>query len=199
LEQAGGADGRARWLAAGAVFGVVAGVFFALFEMVVAWQMGDGFWMPLRMIGAILIGADALEPTYSLAGAAIAGAVLHMTLSTLYRAVFAGIAAVGGLLSRPVLVAAATVYGLALWLVNFYVIALFAFEWFQDADPLVQFLAHTFVYGSLLGLLLAAVRPAVREARFDELAAQEPLAHERGLEPAELERSPVRERTRTRA
>jgi hypothetical protein len=182
------------WLAAGAVFGLVAGVFFALFEMLAAWQMGDGFWMPLRMIGAILLGADALEPTYSLAGAAIVGSLLHMTLSALYGAVFAGITAVGGLLSRPVLVAAATVYGLALWLVNFYVIASFAFEWFQDADPLVQFLAHTFVYGSLLGLLLAAARPVVRGARFDELAAEEPLTHDRGLEPAEREPRGVRER-----
>jgi hypothetical protein len=193
------ASRRSRtWLAAGAAFGLVAGLFFALFEMVAAWQMGDGFWMPLRMIGAILLGADALEPTYSLAGAAIAGALLHMMLSALYGAMFAAIASVGGLLSRPARVAAATVYGLALWLANFYVVASFAFEWFQDADPLVQFLAHTFVYGSLLGLLLAAVRPAVREARFDELAAEEPLVHERGLEPAERERPRVRERTGTR-
>jgi len=53
-----------------------------------------------------------------------------------------------------VLVASAALYGLALWLVNFYVVAPVAFEWFQDADTLVQFVAHTFLFGTLLGALL---------------------------------------------
>ncbi len=150
-----------RWLTRGALIGAVAGVVFAMFEMIAAWAMGDGFWMPMRMIGAIVLGEGALEPSYSLAGAVTVGALLHIALSALYGAVFGALVAlVPGL--RPslgLLVVAGSVYGLALWLVNFYAIAPVAFEWFQDANVFVQFIAHTFVYGALLGLLLAARLP----------------------------------------
>ncbi len=55
------------------------------------------------------------------------------------------------------LVGAATAYGLLLWLVNFYLIARVAgWDWFPDgADQFWQgFIAHTFVFGSLLGIYL---------------------------------------------
>lgn len=145
------------WVTWGAVLGVVAGVVFAMFEMVAAWALGDGFWMPLRMIGAIVLGDGALEASYSLAGAALAGAALHMMLSAVFGAVFGALAALAPALraSRSVLVGAASLYGLALWLVNFYVLAPVAFEWFQDANPVVQFFAHTFFFGALLGAMLA--------------------------------------------
>ncbi|MDQ3937167.1 MAG: hypothetical protein M3253_00635, partial [Chloroflexota bacterium] len=54
------------------------------------------------------------------------------------------------------LVAWASIAGFALWIVNFYVIApLAGWQWFpNETDPLVQFVAHTFFYGSVLGLYL---------------------------------------------
>jgi hypothetical protein len=156
-----------QWLVPGALLGIVAGVAFALFEMLAAWGMGDGFWMPLRMIGAIVLGEEALQASYSLPGAAAAGAVIHLALSAVFGAGLGLVAALvrGLTTSRGVLVAAGSLYGLALWLVNFYAIAPVAFEWFQDADPLVQFVAHTFVFGTLLGALLALRLPARVPAR----------------------------------
>jgi len=149
------------WLLAGALLGLVAGVAFALFEMLASWAMDDGFWMSLRMIGAIVLGEAALEASYSLTEAAFVGAAAHMALSALYGAFFGALAALADRLrsNAVVLVVAASLYGFALWLVNFYVIAPVAFEWFQDADPVVQFLAHTVVYGALLGALLAPRLP----------------------------------------
>lgn len=35
-------------------------------------------------------------------------------------------------------------------------IAPFAFPWFGMANPVVQFFAHTFFFGTVLGLLLAS-------------------------------------------
>jgi hypothetical protein len=54
------------------------------------------------------------------------------------------------------LVAWASAAGFALWIVNFYVIAPIAgWNWFPDGtDPLVQFVAHTFFFGSALGIYL---------------------------------------------
>ena len=138
----------------GAVAGVVAGVVFAAFEMVVsAIMMGlPAFWTPLRMIGAIALGSQALDPGYSLVAAGLAGLAVHVVIAAIYGAVFAAVA--GGLRSGPAMIGAASVYGFALWLLNFYVIVPAAFPWFGDANPMVQFIAHAFFFGSVLGVYL---------------------------------------------
>ncbi|RWM80607.1 MAG: hypothetical protein EOR83_25535, partial [Mesorhizobium sp.] len=53
-----------RWgLQQGAVAGIVAGIVFAAFEMAAsAFMMGaEASFMPLRMIGAIALGPEALD------------------------------------------------------------------------------------------------------------------------------------------
>lgn len=138
----------------GAIAGIGAGIVFAAFEMVVsAVMMGpSAFWMPLRMIGAIALGPQAMDAGYSLVAAGAAGLAVHVALAAIYGAVFAAIA--GGLRSGPTMIGAASAYGFALWLLNFYVIAPAAFPWFGDANPMVQFIAHTVFFGSVLGVYL---------------------------------------------
>jgi uncharacterized membrane protein YagU involved in acid resistance len=81
-----------------------------------------------------------------------------MMLSVIFGIVFAiGIVVLPNLArSRGALIIAATLYGLLLWVVNFYVIAPVAgWNWFPDmTDPLVQFVAHTFLFGTVLGLVI---------------------------------------------
>jgi hypothetical protein len=138
----------------GAIAGVVAGIIFAAFEMVAsAALMGAAaFWTPLRMIGAILLGQAALDPGYSLIAAGLAGVAVHMVLAAIYGGLFAAL--LGGLRSAAAIIGLATLYGFALWLVNFYAIAPGTFPWFLDATPMIQFVAHTFFFGSVLGLYL---------------------------------------------
>jgi hypothetical protein len=135
----------------GALGGIAAGIVFAMFEMIVsAFMMGPAaFFMPLRMIGAILVGPAALEPGYSLWMAGVAGLVVHVVLAVIYGGVFALV--FGGLRSASADIGIGALYGFALWLLNFYVIAPAAFPWFTQADPLVQFVAHTFFFGAVLG------------------------------------------------
>jgi hypothetical protein len=144
-----------KWgLTQGAIAGIVAGIVFAAFEMIAsAFMMGAGaFFMPLRMIGAILLGPDALDPGYSLVTAGVAGVVVHMILAIIYGVIFGEIATV--LRGSTAFIAAASFFGLALWLINFYVIAPLAFPWFLESSPLVQFIGHTFFFGSVLGYYL---------------------------------------------
>lgn len=138
-------------LTQGAIGGIVAGVIFAAFEMMAsAAMMGpEAFFMPLRMIGAIVLGPAALEPTYNLWGAGFAGLIVHMVLAVIYGAVFALI--FGGLRSPAVDIAVGAAYGLALWLINFYVIAPAMFPWFTEANPMIQFIAHVVFFGAVLG------------------------------------------------
>lgn len=150
------AAGRRSLVIASFVIGIVAGIIFAMFEMIVAALMGMGFFAPLRMISAIVLGERALEPSYSLGAAIVVGLIVHMILSAIYGVIYGLIVSAWTLLQQRIwLVAVATLYGLLLWLVNFYIIAPVAFPWFGMADPLVQFIAHTFFFGTVLGLLLA--------------------------------------------
>ncbi len=151
----------ARWAKHGAIGGLLAGLLFALFEMVMATvQMGgEAFFMPLRMIGGIALGSQALEPSStSLLEAGGVGIAIHMMLSVIFGASVAVVAGrVAPIRSSTVaLIAWTSLAGLALWLVNFYVIApIGGWRWFPDGtDPVIQFIAHTFVFGSLLGLYL---------------------------------------------
>ncbi|MBI3970351.1 MAG: hypothetical protein HY332_03585 [Chloroflexi bacterium] len=152
------------WIKQGIIGGIIAGIVFAMFEMIVAALMmgAAAFWMPLRMIGAMVLGATALEPTYDLVTAAVTGVLVHLVLAALFGVIFALIVAFVPALasSAAMLITAASVYGLLLWLVNFSLIAPAAgWVWFpNETNPVVQFLAHTFFYGSALGLYLNAVR-----------------------------------------
>jgi hypothetical protein len=142
----------------GMIGGLVAGAVFALFEMVTAAILGggDSFFMPLRMIGAMLLGAQALDPGYSLLAAAAAGLLVHGVLAALFGASFGLAISFAPVVTRSngSLVVAAAVFGFMLWVVNFYVIApLAGWDWFPaDTDPLVQVVAHTFFYGAVLVL-----------------------------------------------
>ncbi len=148
------------WAKQGAIGGIIAGLVFAMFEMVMAALLNGAFFGPLRMIGAIVLGREALQPSYPLLTAIVVGLVVHMMLSAIYGIVFALIvAAVPALASSPAaLIAAASVYGLVLWLVNFYVVAPLAdWVWFTQSNPVVQFIAHTVMFGAVLGVYLERV------------------------------------------
>jgi hypothetical protein len=150
--------------------GLIAGILFAAFEMLAAAiLMGpEAAAMPLRMIGAIVLGASALEPSYSLATAAMTGVIVHLILSVLFTGIFAAIAppileASGLGTTSGTLAFAGVAFGIVLWLVNFYLVAPAAgWTWFPErTDPVVQFIAHAFLFGCPAGWMLGRGRPAI--------------------------------------
>jgi hypothetical protein len=144
-----------RWgLRHGAIAGIVAGIVFAAYEMIAAaLMMGmDAFFMPLRMIGAIALGPEALDPSYSLLAAGFAGLCVHVVLAVIYGVIFGELATV--LRGPAAFAVAGSVFGFVLWLVNFYLIAPSLFPWFLDSPPLVQFIGHSFFFGTVLGFYL---------------------------------------------
>jgi len=145
-------DELAWALKGGAMAGVAAGIGFALFELLASAVVGDGLLAPVRMAGAILLGRDALSPYFPALAAGIAGAGVHVALSAIYGMMFAALA--GGLHSRLWEVTFGGLFGLALWLINFYLVSPIAFPWFLETNPFVQFIGHTFFFGAVLGLLV---------------------------------------------
>ena len=154
-------SGFGWWAKQGAIAGLIAGLIFAVFEMIMAAILKDAFFGPLRMISGIALGKEALQPSYGLATAVIVGIIVHMIDSLIFGAIFGLIVAAVPTLahSATMLLVAASVYGLALWLVNFYLIApTVGWNWFPTmTNPVVQFVAHIFFFGTALGFYLTRV------------------------------------------
>jgi hypothetical protein len=140
--------------------GLMAGLGFSAFQMLsAAWQIGShGLFVPLRMIGAILLGRQALDSSSGVAYAATVGLMLHVTLSIAFAVLFVVLFDHPGRPSRSLRqqLLVGCLYGVLLWIVNFYVLApIFGWYWFPDqTNPAIQFLAHTLFYGCLLSYLL---------------------------------------------
>jgi hypothetical protein len=136
--------------------GVLAGTFLAgSLMLATALLIGaDRCFLPLRMVSAIALGRGTLDAAYSLPVAAITGIAMYTLLSVLLAYIFS--AFVSPLWSRARLVRSGIRYGIAVWLLNLYVIApALGWTWLvESGNPLVLFLAHAFAFGCPLGLLL---------------------------------------------
>jgi len=153
-----------QWIGHGAVGGILAGVLFIMFQMLVAaFQTGaEGFFLPLRAMSTLVAGPDAMQPDFPMARAAITGMLAHLWLATiggLLLGLIAGL--VPGLGSSDVgVIVLGALYGLALWLAAG--LGLAPIGWSQYlalSDPLVQLLAYVLFFGAALGAYLAFVRP----------------------------------------
>ena len=147
-----GIHSETHWWA-GAFAGIVAGLVFLMLEMaLVAIVQGESPWGPPHMMAAMVLGKGVLpEPgTYAPFSMMImlVAMMVHMALSIVY-----GLAG-GWLLHRFewgwALVIGA-VFGLAIYLFNFYVVAPVAFPWFEMARNAISAFAHI-VFGAVLGL-----------------------------------------------
>jgi hypothetical protein len=171
-ESSAARSGLGTWVGIGALVGVLAGLVFALFQVIMAAAgLGPPVSELLEMVEGVTIGGGSgsiSAPGIAAPELAIAG-LTHLVLSAIYGAVFGAVASKVGALrnNRVALIGAATVFGLLIWIVNFYVIAPVAFPWFAQTNAVVQFFAHTLFYGTMLGLMLEvtmipARRPRVR-------------------------------------
>ncbi len=146
----------------GLIGGIIAGIIFAMFEMVIAWLLSGNFFGPLRMIAGIPLQQP--PPQIAMGTAIVVGMITHMVFSMMFGVVVAWIVAMVAALRRSpaATVAFATLFGLVLWPLNFFVIApLINAPWFMtEPSQLWQgFVAHTFMYGTVLGLYLARQLP----------------------------------------
>ncbi len=150
----------------GVIGGIIGGITFALAEMIGGKIVsGSPLVMPLKVIASIPIGD--MPPKIATSTAIPVGLITHMVMSMIFGVIFALIVAYVPMLrvSPIVTVAAASVYGLLLWLINFYVLApAISRPWFTTAPKGQQFVYHTFFFGTVYGLYLLAVMLRERSA-----------------------------------
>ena len=137
---------------AGAWAGVIAGVAFMMLEMGMVWMfMGESPWAPPHMIAAMALGKDVLPPegTYAPFSMKImmTAMIIHLVLSIVYGLIVAWLVHRfdwgGGL-------AIGAAFGLAIYIINFYLIAPVVFPWFTMAQNWISASTHI-LFGVIAG------------------------------------------------
>ena len=138
---------------AGAWAGLIGGLVFVMLEMGLVWIIhGQSPWGPPHMIAAMLLGKDVLPPPGTWAAfdlkILMTAMVVHLPLSIalgllgawlVHRFDWAGGLVIGA------------VFGLAVYIVNFYVIAPAAFPWFEMGRNWIGAFSHV-MFGAVLGV-----------------------------------------------
>ena len=147
-----------RWVfAQGILGGLAAGVVFGVAEMVAMVLHGHSVYTWIQLVAAIFFGNQVLGSGQITPQVLLVAIGTHLALSATYGIILALLAAVGlaaTASARPLLLAG-MIWGVVLWFLNFFVIAPFAFPWFDTADVATQFVTHVFFFGLPLGLFLA--------------------------------------------
>ena len=151
---------RSRWTfsqgAAGAVAGIAAGlVYLAAQVLLTVLVRGAAPDEPIARIAAVLMGPDTAPPgsefSFTVLGMAT---IIHLGLSLVFGQI---VSAIVWHRSPGAAVVAGALTGIALYVLNFEVIAPSAFPWFQGAIPFVTVIDH-----ALFGLVAASVCVALR-------------------------------------
>jgi hypothetical protein len=151
------ASDNRRSVGEGITAGVIAGVIFAAVEIVGATMMGNPPLMPIRMFASVVLGRGALEG--SIGTPFVVGTIAHLVLSAVFGVLY-------GLLNARLSGESKTsfgrqaglgiLFGLAVWLVNFQVIARVLYPWFLGAPQFLQAMMHALFFGLPLALIYAA-------------------------------------------
>jgi uncharacterized membrane protein YagU involved in acid resistance len=128
--------------------GLIAGTVFMMLEMVMVWLfLGQSPWGPPRMIAAMVLGRDVLPPpaTFDF-GILMTAMMVHFALSILYAIILALLIARW---NTATAVLAGAVFGLLLYLINFYGFTA-VFPWFAMARNWVSIFSHI-LFGAVIG------------------------------------------------
>jgi hypothetical protein len=149
------AGDKTDWKAATGA-GLIAGAIFMMVEMLMVMVfMGESPWGPPRMIAAMIMGEDVLPPPGSFdMGIVMTAMMIHFALSVVYGLLFGWIV---HRLSGVNATLIGAVFGLAIYFINFYLIAPVMFPWFTMAQNWVSLVAHL-IFGLALGGSYAALR-----------------------------------------
>lgn len=144
----------------GAIAGIIGGLVYSAYALPVNVLMNgaDTLFAPLRQIGAVGLGAQALDPSYDLTTAVAAGLAIHFLLSIVYGMAFAAIANVLNIRSTGSLIIGGALFGLAIYAINLFVAFPMYFPWFLANDRVVQSIGHAVFFGAPLGWWLSSRR-----------------------------------------
>ncbi|MGE3597129.1 MAG: hypothetical protein AB7N70_16410 [Dehalococcoidia bacterium] len=134
--------------------GLIGGAVFMMAEMLMVMLIGESPWGPPRMIAAMVLGPDVLPAQGAAAtfdmGILMTAMMIHFPLSILYGLLIGAVVQRTSMRSYMGALTEGAAIGLVIYLVNFYFIASFAFEWFAMARNWVSLVTH-----AMFGLVTA--------------------------------------------
>jgi hypothetical protein len=152
----------------GARAGLLAGVALGVVEIGASTILSDDPWLPFDFAAALIVGPEALVPSFPLAASLALGTVLHVLLSIIFGVAFlAGLALTFQLSARPsLMVLYGMLFGVTVWEINFLaVLPVIAPELTGRLDLSTQLwngiLSYCLVYGPVLALYIIRVRPGM--------------------------------------
>lgn len=152
----------------GARAGLLAGLALGAVEIAASTVLRGDPWLPFDFAAAIIVGPEALGPTFPLAASVTLGAVLHTLLSVILGTVFLGALALTFQLgARPwLMLVYGTLFGVTVWEVNFLaVLPVIAPELTGRLDLTTQLwngiASYALVYGPVLAAYVISVRPGM--------------------------------------
>ena len=152
-----------RSIKEGTGFGLIAGVVFAIAQVIATVLAGDPAILAFRRFASVLLGPEALTATPEATAVGV-GLVAHLFLSAMYG-LFYGVynSALTMPTRRSVVRQAAIgpIFGIMLWLVNFQVFAQYRYPWLLELPQGPQVFLHAVFYGLPLGLLYASAERRV--------------------------------------
>lgn len=119
---------------------IISGLLFAVVEMILSPLVRGGTpWTPVRMIAGIVMGKGVVPPphTFDLVIVAV-GVIFHMVLSLVYVVILAFI--IHRMSMGPAIIVGA-VFGLAIYLINFYGFTAW-FPWWVNARGALSIATH---------------------------------------------------------
>jgi hypothetical protein len=152
----------------GARAGLLAGLALGLVEIVASTVLRGDPWLPFDFAVAILVGPEALAPTFPVAASVALGTVIHVLLSVVFGVAFlAGLALTFQLSARPwLMLLYGVLFGVTVWEVDFLaVLPLIAPELTGRLDLATQLwngiVSYCLVYGPVLAAYVIRVRPGM--------------------------------------
>jgi len=145
----------------GVIGGIVAAMTFMVFQMTAAAAHEGSAFIPPRVLASLIFGEQALTATVPLLTALAVGMVVHVVLSILFGLAFVGLLTVFRQLcsSWRMMLVYGSLFGFALWIVNFRIIGSILFPQLLTVDQFwLGFVSHTFFFGMVLGAYFAIAR-----------------------------------------
>lgn len=150
----------------GMAAGLLAGVGLGVVEVIASTVLRGDPWLPFDFAAAVVVGPEALVPTFPVAASLALGKVMHTLLSVFFGVMFlSALALTFQLSARPGLVLVyGVVFALAVWEVNFMAVLPVIAPGLRGRIDLATQLwngvvSYSIVYGPLLAVYVIAVRP----------------------------------------
>jgi hypothetical protein len=150
----------------GTLAGLIAGLGLGFIAIVASTVLRGDPWLPFDFAAAIVVGREALAPTFPSAASLALGTVIHLLLSVLFGVTFLTALALTFQLSArpPLLLLYGVLFAFLVWEVNFLaVLPAIAPDLRGRVDLATHLwngvLSYSLVYGPLLALYVIFVRP----------------------------------------